>query len=129
MGVAIGGLETEVAAVRVVPRIVANRRRQRRLASRTARLLERLTGMRVAPPAPIRIVHEFFGGAYGRSIPPGEEAARRLSAATTIAVDATYSAKALAAAIGIAEREGGTTLFWLSFDGRWLSPSTRVALR
>jgi 1-aminocyclopropane-1-carboxylate deaminase/D-cysteine desulfhydrase-like pyridoxal-dependent ACC family enzyme len=129
LGAAIGALETEVVAVRVVPRIVANRRRLRRLGSRTARMLGRLTGSTVAPPVPIRIVHEFFGGAYGRSVPPGEDAARRLSGATGIATDPTYSAKALAAAIGIAEREGGTTLFWLSFDGRWLPPSARVALR
>jgi len=35
-------------------------------------------------------------------------------------VDATYGAKALAAAVALAKQHRGTTLFWLSFDGRWL---------
>jgi D-cysteine desulfhydrase len=127
LGAAIGGLETQVVAVRVVPRIVANRWHVLRLATRTRRLIERLTGERLAAPVPIRIVHEFYGGAYGRPTPTGENARHRALAAG-VAVDSTYAAKALAAAIAIAEREGGATLFWLSFDGRWLPANDRVAI-
>jgi hypothetical protein len=36
-------------------------------------------------------------------------------------VDPTYGAKALAAAVALAGERGGTTLFWLSFDGRWMA--------
>jgi 1-aminocyclopropane-1-carboxylate deaminase/D-cysteine desulfhydrase-like pyridoxal-dependent ACC family enzyme len=81
----------------------------------------------VPQPAPIHIVHDLYGGAYGKPIAPAEDAAARCLSRTGIVVDATYSAKALAAAIGVAERDGGTTLFWLTFDGRWLRRS--VALR
>ena len=35
-------------------------------------------------------------------------------------LDATYSAKACAAALALAAAEPGPTLFWLTFDGRWL---------
>lgn len=127
LGAAIGGLATEVVAVRVVPRLVANNRRVRRLATRTAQLIWRLTGARIPPPVPIRVVHEYFGGAYGRATTAGE-VARERAASAGLAIDATYSAKALAAAMAIAERERGGTVFWLSFDGRWLPPIGRVAL-
>ena len=128
LGAAIGGLQTEVIGVRVVPRVVANRRRVKRLVSQTARLIHRLTGEAVDAPAPVRVVHSFYGGAYGRKVPVAESAAERCLTETGIAVDSTYSAKALAAAISIAREEGGTTLFWLSFDGRWLGTRDRVAL-
>lgn len=128
LGTAIGGLSTEVIGVRVVPRIVANRARVLRLAARTARLITRLTKENVPPPAPVHVVHAFYGGAYGRATTAAERVAERCMARTGIAVDATYSAKALAAAIAVAA-EGGPTLFWLTFDGRWLPRAARVALR
>jgi D-cysteine desulfhydrase len=127
LGTAIGGLRTEIVGVRVVPRIVANRAHVLRLASRTARLI-RLTAdgpLRpdVPAPAPVRVVQDFYGGAYGRPTAEAQRAAERLEANHGITADTTYAAKALAAAIAIAEHEGGTTLFWLTFDGRWLRDS------
>lgn len=127
VGAALGGLKTEIVAVRVVPRIVGNQRHVARLAARTARLIRRLTGAPLRDPAPIRVRHEFYGGAYGRATVAAQHASELLRSRYGIATDATYSAKALAAAIAIAEREGGTTLFWLSFDARWLG-ANRVAL-
>jgi D-cysteine desulfhydrase len=130
LGTALVGLRTEIVAIRVVPRLVANAGRVQRLASRTAQLLGSLTGAsHPVEPAQVRIVHDFYGGAYGRALPVGEEAAALCLAHANIAIDSTYAAKALAAAVAIARSEGGTTLFWLSFDGRWLSRGGRVALR
>lgn len=122
LGVAIAGLRATVVAVRVVPRVVANRRRVGRLVERTARLIERASRAPVPRPAKdaLLIVHEYYGGAYGRETIAGAEIARRCAELTGIPVDPTYGAKALAAATAIAARDGGTTLFWLSFDGRWL---------
>jgi len=122
LGFAIGNLATEVIGVRVVPRVVANRAHVRRLVSRTARLIERRTGERLPRPraSAIRIVHDFYGGAYGRATTAGMDVASRALVRTGIEVDPTYGAKALAAAITLHERAGGTTLFWLSFDARWL---------
>jgi 1-aminocyclopropane-1-carboxylate deaminase/D-cysteine desulfhydrase-like pyridoxal-dependent ACC family enzyme len=136
LGLAIAGIETEITAVRVVPRVVANGARVRRLISRTARLLERLTSSSVPRPGAraVRIVHDFYGGAYGRETSAGRAASKRSLERTGVAIDPTYGAKALAAAMRIAQDRGGTTLFWLTFDGRWLrrdfgaTPADIVAL-
>lgn len=122
LGFAIAGFRTEVIATRVVPRIVANARHVKRLILRTARLIERVTRAEVPPAGAqsVRIVHEYYGGAYGRATAAGSDVARRCFEQTGIPIDPTYGAKALAAAVTLAEQGGGTTLFWLSFDGRWM---------
>lgn len=123
LGLAIANVATEIVAVRVVPRIVANLRHVRVLVSRTARLIERVTNAHVPRPDArgVRVVHEFFGGAYGRATKEGERVARDCLERTGIVVDPTYGAKALAAAVMLASERPGTTLFWLSFDGRWMA--------
>jgi hypothetical protein len=68
----------------------------------------------------VRIVHDVYGGAYGRALPAGDDAARRLEGWRGIGLDATYSAKAFAAAIAVHRSSEGPTLFWLTFDGRAL---------
>lgn len=124
LGLALAGLSTTVVAVRVVPRIVANAARVRRLAAGAARLLERETGERLPSPDPGRLVVAtgWYGGAYGRETLAAKEAAACFAeshgAGDGSRVDATYSAKAFAAALALCdERE---TLFWLTFDGRWM---------
>ena len=121
LGTEIAGLRVKVIGARVVPRIVANRAHVVRLARRTAALIERLSGERVPDPDPSRleIMHAMYGGAYGRETPDGREAATRFEATMGSALDATYGAKALAAALSL--RGGEPTLFWLTFDGRWLT--------
>jgi len=124
LGFAIAGIESELQAVRVVPRVVANRGHVMRLARRTKRLLEKLSGERVASPTAsrLRIVHDFYGGAYGRETIGARAAAARFTDWGRGKLDATYSAKAFAAAIASTESAPGMgpTLFWLTFDGRWL---------
>ncbi|MFL5612873.1 MAG: 1-aminocyclopropane-1-carboxylate deaminase/D-cysteine desulfhydrase [Gemmatimonadaceae bacterium] len=128
LGFAIAGFDTEVIATRVVPRIVANARHVKGLIARTARLIERLTRTTIARPnaRSVRIVHEFYGGAYGRATAAGNDVARRCLEQTGIPIDPTYGAKALAAAVTVAEQRGGKTLFWLSFDGRWMREDPTV---
>jgi len=120
LGAAIAGLDAEIVGVRVVPRVVANRRRVRSLAHGAARLIERLTSERVARPRTnaLRIVHEEYGGAYGRETASGHAAARRFAEWCGLSLDATYSAKALAAVFSAPQE--GPTLFWLTFDPRVL---------
>jgi hypothetical protein len=48
----------------------------------------------------------------------GRAAAAALHAARDLPVDATYGAKALAVALELID---GETLFWLTFDARWMS--------
>lgn len=119
-GFAIAGLDTQVVAVRVVPRIVANRGHVLRLAHRTRRLLERLTGEQLprVDPARLEIVHSAYGGAYGRPTADGTGAARRYLDWSQHRLDPTYTAKA--AAVALARAVGTPTLFWLTFDSRCL---------
>jgi 1-aminocyclopropane-1-carboxylate deaminase/D-cysteine desulfhydrase-like pyridoxal-dependent ACC family enzyme len=120
LGFAAAGLDVTVVGARVVPRIVASARRVHRLAARTARLVERHGGEHIAV-APERLVvrHDVYGGAYGRETAEGRDAAAALGGATGIFLDATYGAKALAAALRLPA--GGRPLFWITFDGRWLA--------
>ncbi|MHB1264031.1 MAG: pyridoxal-phosphate dependent enzyme [Gemmatimonadaceae bacterium] len=125
LGFAIARAPVEVVAVRVVPRVVANAWRLHRLAGRTAELLSRVGGAPVPGVAPgmLRVDHGFFGGAYGRPLAAGEAAdARFRSAHPGGMLDPTYGAKAFAAAL--ARCDGRPTLFWVTFDARWLAAPT-----
>ena len=130
LGLAIARLDTTVIGVRVVPRMVANDFLLHRLIDRTAGLIVEETGEPVRRPARerVRLVHDAYGGAYGRPHPASERAAAQLLESTGIALDTTYSAKAFAialASIGAGDaspgvRAMGPTLFWLTFDARWM---------
>ena len=118
LGFAIAKMEVVIDAVRVAPSIVANRGRVLSLAAAGARLLERLTTERLPRPRQqdIRVIGSQYGGAYGRPTAAGQVAARWLRDAGGPPADATYSAKALAAALAEGPLEG--LVFWLTFDGR-----------
>jgi D-cysteine desulfhydrase len=107
-----------VVGARVVPRIVARASRVKRLANDTARLIEHWSGRPVprVRPSSIVVAHETYGGAYGRESDAGRAAAERMRSAAGVTLDATYSAKALVAAIDLAAKD--PTLFWLTFDSR-----------
>lgn len=125
LGLAIAGVRTTLLMIRVVPSIVANRVRVRSLMRRTAALIESRTGQRIGLPAlrSMEVHDAWFGGAYGRATEAGTRAAAELMRAHGVAADATYSAKAFAAALAL--RAHGPTLFWHTFDGRWLAGSPR----
>jgi len=122
LGFAIAGLETTVIGARVVPRIVGRERRVLSLIASTAKLIERVTGDRVPRPAAdrFRVAHESYGGAYGRETEPGRTVTGEFRAWSGLELDATYSAKACAVAVRLADRESGVRLFWLTFDSRIL---------
>lgn len=129
LGFAIAGMRTRVVGARVVPRVVANRRRVLALAARAATLIERLSqraGHAVQVPRPardaVRVEQGVYGGAYGRETEAGRDAtARFLAVHSDAELDPTYSAKAFAATL--AACDGEPTVFWLTFDGRWLAAS------
>lgn len=123
VGLAVAELPTRVVAVRVVPRIIANRRRVVRLARATHALLAHLAGVTLPPLRLDRFVVEdsAYGGAYGRETAAARDAASRLRASGGPPLDATYSAKAFAVALARARgAPDERVLFWLTFDGRWL---------
>ena len=118
---AIAGRDIRVIGARVVPRIVARAPRVRALAQRTARLIERHSGTsvpRISRDA-VSVIHDSYGGAYGRETDAGRRAAAQLRTVSSIDLDATYSAKAFSCALDFAARD--VTLFWLTFDSRTLN--------
>jgi D-cysteine desulfhydrase len=120
LGFAIAGVDIGIVGARVAPRIAAGRMRVLALAERERRYLERVTGQRIPSldRNQIEIVHSVYAGAYGRALPSADRDASLLTKVTGLSLDGTYSAKAFSAARSIASREPGTTLFWLTFDGR-----------
>src|SRR5579859_7208462 len=73
LGLHIAKMPVRVVAVRVVPTIVANKRRLFSLARRTGRLMQSF-GAPPVPPLPhdsIEIVHGAYGGAYGQETDAG----------------------------------------------------------
>jgi len=125
-GVAAAGLRTQVIAVRVVDRVLANAALTRRMARRTAALLRRaLPGFPEGDPAaPLRVRHEQFGRAYAHFTRAGQEAVRLAADEEGLALEGTYSGKALAALVADARAgalAGRTALFWITCNGQDLS--------
>ena len=122
LGFAAGDMPTTVIGARVVPRVASGLTKVRWLARRTARWVERESGVRL--PAlrrdAVSVVHDVFGGAYGRVSPTATEAAAAMERASGLVLDETYGAKAFDAALRVARGEPGVTLFWSTFDARWL---------
>ena len=127
LGLAIAGLRIPVVAARIGPRIGANRRRVLVLARATRGLIRRVAGRPVPSLTSdaLRVVHDVYGGAYGRPLPAGDRAAEQMMVWRGLALDATYSAKAFAAAIAHHRNSEDPTLFWLTFDGRMLGGAPR----
>jgi D-cysteine desulfhydrase len=122
LGFAIAGLDTTVIGARVGPRIGANRFRVLRLVEQTRRLVRRYTGRTLPTVSRDRIAvsHDLYGGAYARPHPTAEHAAVLVDSLRGWRLDATYSAKAFAAALDIAAAQATPTLFWMTFDARWM---------
>lgn len=122
LGFAAAGMSTRVIGARVVPRIATGRARILLRARSAARWVRRRAG--VALPAvegeAIRLIHDAYGGGYGRVSPLATDAASVMERATGLRLDPTYSAKAFAIALRVARSEPGVTVFWSTFDARWL---------
>ena len=123
LGLALAGLPTRVVGVRVVPRVVANRRRVMRLARAAAARFSELAGVAAPEIDDERLVVEQaqYGGAYARETDASRAALALVRVAGGPSLEGTYSAKALAAALARARTTPDERiLFWLTFDGRWL---------
>ena len=117
LGLRLANAPMGVRAVRVAPRVVASGARVMWLASRAARLLERLTGQRIPRFArrDLLVVSDYYAGGYGRAI--GQIAEEQALSSHHVQLDDTYSRKTFAAAV---QAPPGEALFWLTFDGRLL---------
>jgi len=115
LGVAWLGWSTRVVAVRVAPRIVANRWRTLRLARKTAALLWRSGVEFEVPRSSIRVeVVHAMGKGYGYPTPEGEKA-RSVAARHGLRLDPTYGAKAFGALVGPSIPNVQRVVFWHTF--------------
>src|SRR2546425_168229 len=115
LGIAWLGWSTRVVAVRVAPRVVANRWRTLRLARKTAALLWRSGVEFVVPRSSIRIeVVHAMGKGYGYPTPEGERA-RAVAARHGLRLDPTYGAKAFGALVGPSIPNLERVVFWHTF--------------
>ncbi len=114
LGVAWLGWSTEVVAVRVAPRVVANRWRTLRLARHAAALLRRRGVGLTVPRSAIRVrVEDAMGKGYGHPTPEGEKA-RELAATYGVRLDPTYGAKAFSLMLS-PMYHAPRTIFWHTF--------------
>jgi 1-aminocyclopropane-1-carboxylate deaminase/D-cysteine desulfhydrase-like pyridoxal-dependent ACC family enzyme len=107
------GWSTRVVAVRVAPRIIANRRRVARLAGAAQRLLERHDIPLTSDLSPLTIL-DGLGRGYGYPTSAGESA-RALAAEHGLVLDSTYGAKAFATLPECARRGFRRVVFWHTF--------------
>lgn len=117
LGFRIAGMATRVVAVRVVPRVVGRAGRVAALANAAARYIERTAHASLPRMTPddIQVEHAYYGGGYGRPLPPTP--ALSVFEKAGIHLDDTYSRKACAAALAGSD---ASTMLWLTFDGRLL---------
>jgi len=123
VGLALAGSSTRLLAVRVAPRVIANRSHVLRLARRGHALLEQRVGGRLPPidASRLELVHDAYGGGYAHETDAGRDAEALLHGCGGPRLDGTYSAKAFGHALALARSAPrDSVLFWLTFDGRWL---------
>jgi D-cysteine desulfhydrase len=119
VGLKLAGLRTRVSAVRVVEPFPASAATVRYLAQDLADTLHaadpQVPHLRIGEDD-FDVVTDHFGGGYGYPTAQGEAAIRW--AAPQLALETTYSGKALAACLDFCRgsREGGNVLFWNTFS-------------
>jgi D-cysteine desulfhydrase len=132
LGLAAGGVDTKVVAVRATDRWLANPFHVRRLIYRAEHVLRKIEPR--FPPvagrafASVQFDHDEFGKGYG--IPtPASEAAEQLAASCGVQLDPTYTSKALASLLRDAEseRRGQHLLFWNTLSSAPLTPFLETA--
>ncbi len=115
LGVAWLGWPTRVIAVRVAPRLIANRWRTTRLARQAAHLLEAWDPQFRIPHSALRIeVVNGLGPGYGHPSSAGERA-RALAAEHGLRLDPTYGAKTFAVLRQLAAGDVQRVVFWHTF--------------
>jgi len=117
VGFALAGAQTQVVAVRVTSMLLANRVVVRSLIRSATRALRR-AGV-PAPRVKLRTEGRFMGPGYGRPSEAGVAAARCMTEATSLRLDPTYGAKAMAALQADAQAgrlQGRSAAFWLTIQ-------------
>lgn len=123
VGLRLGGLQSELVAVRAAPSWLASAVRVRRLAANTLALLRR-HGAPATGLTRLRVVDEQYGTGYARPTAAADEASARAED-FGLTLESTYTAKAYAAMVA---EPGGTRLFIHTANSRPLEPLLASAM-
>jgi len=122
LGLAIAGLDTEVHAVRVSAISIANEKAMQSLLNRTACMMRRIDSSVPADLAArtnIRMQHDFFGPGYAQSTAATDAAIEIAGSQLDIALESTYTGKAMAALLADVRKTGAADLnflYWHTYD-------------
>lgn len=128
LGLALAGLQTEVQAIRVTHEFVANRRAMRKLVAKSASLMHRLDASvpdNLADRIRLAFRDEFFGDGYARSNEATDRAVAIANDELGLALETTYTGKAMAALLHDLDRERGRFLFWNTYNSRPVAADTQ----
>jgi D-cysteine desulfhydrase len=131
LGLALADLDTSLVAVQVNDRFPRDRRRIIRLARRARRVLARrgANPPSVAIGRCLRVEQRWLGAGYGHPTPEGERA-QELARGEQVELEPVYTAKAMAALLGMRERGefgAGPVLYWHTYNARAGSVSPGAA--
>lgn len=120
-GLRLAGLDVPVVGVRVSDLVRLDARTVAGLATRTLRLVARAAPSiprTVVRPAEVRVLAGFLGPGYGHPTPAAGDAIRLLDETEGIALEETYTGKAMAAMLESAQtrRFEGPLLFWHTYN-------------
>jgi D-cysteine desulfhydrase len=124
LGARLAGMKTKVIGVRVATEWITHAKNTVRLANRMAALLRKYD--KTIPVVKfgmedIHIIHDFFGGEYGRITPEGKEALELMQRTEGIKLELTYTAKTLAGLLDFIKRHpelnNAPLLFWNTYNG------------
>jgi 1-aminocyclopropane-1-carboxylate deaminase/D-cysteine desulfhydrase-like pyridoxal-dependent ACC family enzyme len=120
LGLALARLSCRVVGVRVVERVLAHRAWLQILSMRTAALLRRIGVPSVGALPLMTIIHDQYGGQYGRATVAGQAAADLTMETEGLKLDTTYTAKTMAALVACCQSAGRSRrlLFWHTFNSR-----------
>ena len=120
IGLRLAGLDTEVHAVRVSMTHIASDELLERLIHKISRMLHRLDQSipeDIAKSARVNMRHEFFAGGYARSDKATDDAIKLASQQLGLALEPTYTGKAMAALLHDLPEAGGERLmFWNTYS-------------
>jgi len=131
LGLAVAGVRTTVVGVRVTPPAIASEERLAELITQTASMLHGLDPSFPLPDPsvdPPLVDHRFFGGEYARFTPESVAAVHLAHDSAGMALDGTYTGKALAGLIADVKAGKATEplMFWNTRNSR---PLPEEALR
>ena len=129
LGLALAALDTEVQAIRVTHKFVANRQAMRSLIAKTATLMHMLdesVPTDLANRVRLSFRDDFFGDGYARTTEEADRAVEFAEAELGLVLETTYTGKALAALLHDLRGSASNVLFWNTYNSRALPASTEL---